>query len=151
MPVHSISMESSEGAVIAKTKRDRPVVVLGGHSASDFAPRRGATHADIVMVVPVYGADQYESPMRRRMRIYDFANVFYLPSDTVLGFEEGFARLDHIQPVAAGHLSRHRGLRLAPEALEVLHEWLLRFLTGTRLASSMIEEYRRMLIEEEPA
>jgi predicted glycosyltransferase len=84
------------------------------------------------------------------MRIYDFANVFYLPADPALGFDEGFARLDHIQPVAANHLSNHRGMRLAPEALEVLKEWLIQFLTGSRPTNSVIEEYRQMVIEDEP-
>ena len=62
--------------------------------------------------------------MRRRTRSYDSANVFYLPAATDLGFVEGFARLDHIQSVAANHLSQHRRLRLVPEALEALQEWV---------------------------
>jgi len=100
------------------------------------------------MAVPVYGADQYDADIRRRMQIYDFQNVFYLPADAGLGFDEGFVRLDHIQPVAEQHLSRHRGLRLSDDALDVLHEWLLRFLTNRVPADSMIEQYRAEIIEE---
>ena len=148
-PVHSLRMESTEGAVVAKTKRNRPVIVLGGSAASEFAPTSGrATHADIVMVIPVYGADQYTAHVRRRMQLYDFTNVFYLPACPSLGFDEGFARLDHIQPVARSHLSKHRGLRLAEESLDALGEWLLSFLTGLKPADSMIEDYRRMVGED---
>jgi hypothetical protein len=146
-PVHSLTMKSTEGAVIAKTKKDRPVIVLGGHGASQVSPARAASHADIVMVVPVYGADQYTEAMRRRMRVYDFSNLFYLPAVPAFHFDEGFTRLDHVQPVQAAHLSKHRGLRLAPEALDALNEWLLRFLTNTRPADSLIEEYRQMVID----
>lgn len=148
-PVHSLSMESTEGAVVAKTKRNRPVIVLGGGGASDFSPRTGqARHAEILMVVPIYGADQYDEHMRKRISIYDFTNAFYLPADRSLGFDEGFARLDHVQPVSEKHLSQHRGFRLAPEALDALHEWLMTFLTNTMPADSMIGEYRRMVIDD---
>jgi hypothetical protein len=146
-PVHSLTMESSEGAVIAKTKRDRPVVVLGGTSASEFSPGSKPRHAEIVMVAPIYGADQYDDQIRKRMRIYDFANIFYLPADSSLSFDEGFARLDHVQPVSERHLSKHRGLKLTIEALAVLHEWLTTFLTTSKPADSMIEEYRRMVLD----
>lgn len=148
-PVSSLSMESSEGAAVVKTKRDRPVIVLGGLHASEFFVAQGrATHAEIAMVAPVYGADQYDEQIRKRMRAYEFTNVFYLPADSGLDFDEGFARLDHIQPVAQAHLSKHRGMRLAPEALDALHEWLSSFLTGLAPADSMFDEYRRMLREE---
>lgn len=148
-PVHSLSMESTEGAVVAKTKRNRPVIVLGGGGASDFFPRTGqARHAEIVMVVPIYGSDQYEAHMRKRMSLYDFANAFYLPADRSLDFDEGFARLDHVQAVSEKHLSQHRGFKLAPEALDALHEWLMTFLTNTKPADSMIEDYRHMVIDD---
>ncbi len=148
-PVHSLKMESTEGAVIAKVKRERPVIVLGGKSASDFSPSKGqARHAEIVMVVPIYGADQYDEQIRKRMMIYDFTNAFYLPADPSAGFDEGFARLDHIQPVLEGHLSKHRGLRLADEALDALQEWFMTFLMNMKPADSMIEDYRRMVISD---
>jgi hypothetical protein len=148
-PVHSLSMESSEGAVVAKTKRNRPVIVLGGSSASDFSARkRQARLAEIVMVLPIYGSDQYDEQMRKRISIYDFTNAFYLPADASFGFDEGFARLDHVQPVSEAHLTGHRGFKLAPEALDALHEWLMTFLTNTKPADSMIEDYRHMVIED---
>jgi hypothetical protein len=56
------------------------------------------TVADVVMVIPVYGADQYDERTRRRISYYEFTNLFYLPADTALRFEEGYARLDHVQP-----------------------------------------------------
>jgi hypothetical protein len=147
-PVHSLKMASNEGAIVVKTKRDRPVILLGGGGASDFSPGKKPTHAEIIMAVPVYGADQYDEQIRRRMEIYDFANVFYLPADTALGFDEGFARLDHMQPVSEHHLSRHRGLRLADEALAVLHEWTMRLLTNSKPVDSIIEQYRSERVAE---
>jgi hypothetical protein len=147
-PVKSLGMESTEGAVISKTKRDRPVIVVGGTNASDFFPAEGkASHAAIVMIVPVYSGSRYDAQIRRRMQIYDFTNVFYLPAEPTLGFTEGFGRLDHIQAVAQAHLSKHKGLKLAGEAFDALTEWLTTFLTGTKPADSMIEDYRRWVIE----
>jgi hypothetical protein len=124
------------------------VIVIGGTTASDLFVAQGrASYAEIAMVIPVYGCDQYEAQIRRRMQIYDFTNVFYLPADPALGFDEGYARLDHIQPVAQAHLSKHRGCKLAPEALDALTEWLTTFLTGLKPADSMIADYRRMVSE----
>lgn len=149
-PVKSLGMESSEGAVITKTKRDRPVIVLGGTNASDmFAAEGKASHAEIAMVIPVYGGSQYPEQLRRRMQIYDFTNVFYLPEEPSLGFKEGFARLDHVQAVTQAHLCKHKGMKLAGEALEALTEWLTSFLTGLKPADSMIADYRRWVIESE--
>lgn len=149
-PVKSLGMESTEGAVIAKTKRDRPVIVLGGAHASEFFPAEGrASHAEIVMVVPVYSSSQYEAQVRRRMQIYDFTNVFYLPEAPSLGFKEGFARLDHVQAVAQAHLCKHKGMKLADEAFDALTEWLASFLAGLKPADSMIEDYRRWVIDGE--
>jgi hypothetical protein len=147
-PVQSLRMESSEGAVIAKTKRDRPVIVIGGTHAAEFSRTKGrASHAEIAMVVPIYGSDQYDEHVRRRMQIYDFTNVFYLPAHSALGFDEGFARLDHIQPIAQSHLSKHRGLKLAGEAFDALTEWLTAFLTGLKQTDSIIDEYRLMITD----
>jgi len=64
-PVHSLRLESTEGAVVAKTKRDRPVIMLGGTSSSELSAGGDRAHlADTVMVVPVYGADQVSEHMR---------------------------------------------------------------------------------------
>lgn len=148
-PVHSFAMESTEGAVVTKAKRDRPVIVLAAQTASEFRPNAAAaTLADVVMVVPVYSALS-DARLTRRMQMYEFSNAFYLPADTGLRFREGFARLDHIQPLSAAHLSKHRGMKLSVEALEVLHEWLWSFLTDTTSPDSLIADYRRSMIDDE--
>lgn len=76
------------------------------------------------MVVLVCGSDQYDESTRRRLMAYEFTNGFYLPAASPR-FEEGFARLDHVQPVFADRLANHRGLKLVPEALDALVEWLI--------------------------
>jgi hypothetical protein len=100
-----------------------------------------------MIVDTIYGSDQYDEHMRKRISIYDFTNAFYLPADPLFSFDEGFARLDHVQPVSEQHLTGHRGFKLAPEALDALQEWLMTFLTNTKPADSMIEDYRRWAIE----
>lgn len=148
-PVHSLKLESTEGAVVAKTKRDRPVIVLGGTSASElFAGPDKATAVDTVMVVPVYGADQFSEHMRRRIAYYEFTNLFYLPAHSNPTFEEGFARLDHVQPVHRNHLSRHRGLKLSSDALDALIEWFVAFATERQPTDSIIAEYRREMLRD---
>jgi hypothetical protein len=141
-PIHSLRMDSGEGVVVTKTKRDRPVIILGGANANEIRPR-STDHANIVMAIPVYGADQYDQQVRTRMARYDFANVFYLPSNARPAFDEGFGRLDHVQPVVQTHLRQHRGLKLTSDALNTLVEWFITFTTGREEKDSIILEYRR--------
>lgn len=142
MPIKSLGLPSSEALVAARAKWERPVIVLGGSNAQELTPAK-TDHADIVMAVPVYGADQYDEHTRKRIAGYDFANAFYLPEDKSLKFDEGFARLDHVQAVHRGHLRRHRGFKLAPDALDALIEWLFMFMTGRIDPSSVLLEFRK--------
>jgi hypothetical protein len=141
-PINSLKLESTEGAVLAKTKWERPVVIVGGSGASDVRPRGAPTHLDILWAVPVYGSDQYEEDTVRRIRMYDFKNLFYLPASASPPFEEGYARLDHAQPVRRHLLRNHRGLKLTDDALAALREWLVAFSTGKIEQDSLILQYR---------
>lgn len=146
--MHSLHIESTEALVVSKTKRNRPVIVLGGRRASNVMARSDrATHTDTAMVVPVYGADQFTEAMRRRIAHYDFTNLFYLPACPALSFDEGFARLDHAQPVDVKHLSKHRGLRLSSDAVDALVEWYVAYATERAPDDSIIIEYRRAMLE----
>lgn len=141
-PINSLKLESTEGAVLAKTKWERPVIIVGGSGASDVTPRGNPTHHDILWVVPVYGSDQYDEDAVRRIRMYDFKNLFYLPPSESPSFEEGYARLDHAQPVRRDLLRTHRGLKLTDDGLAALHEWLVAFSTGKIEDDSLILQYR---------
>lgn len=145
-PIHSLKLESSEAAVVAKTKRNRPVIVLGGTTATELRPA-STRHAETVMVVPVYGADQYDERTRRRISYYEFTNAFYLPACERTSFDEGFARLDHAQPVLQTHLVDHRGLKLSSDALDALVEWFVAFSTNRLPDDSVILDYRREMLE----
>jgi hypothetical protein len=143
-PVASLKMQSTEGAVVAETKRDRPVIVIGGtHTSELLGHADRTTHAEIAMVVPVYKAEQYTDAMRRRMQIYGIANVFYLPAASSLAFKEGFTRLDHVQAVPQGRRSKHRGLKLSDDAFAALRT----LLSGRAPTDSMIEDYRSMVMQ----
>jgi hypothetical protein len=146
-PVRSLRLESSEAAVVAKAKKDRPVVILGGTSATDLRPQ-SSNVADVVMVVPVYGADQYDEHTRRRISYYEFTNVFYLPAHGAPPFDDGFARLDQVQPVPQSHLSRHRGLKLSSDALDALIEWFVYCTTDRIPDDSVILDYRREMLAD---
>jgi hypothetical protein len=141
-PINSLKLESTEAAVLARTKWERPVIIVGGSGASTVTPRESPTHHDILWTVPVYGSDQYSEDVVRRIRMYDFKNLFYLPPSGSPAFKEGFARLDHAQPVMRGHLRKHRGLKLTDDALAALHEWLVAFSTGRIEEDSLILQYR---------
>jgi hypothetical protein len=141
-PINSLKLESTEAAVLARTKRDRPVVIVGGSGASDVTPGGHPTHHDIVWAIPIYGSDQYPEDVVRRIRMYDFKNLFYLPAFSSPAFDEGYARLDHAQPVLRSHLRTHRGLKLTSDALAALHEWLVGFSTGKIESDSLILQYR---------
>jgi hypothetical protein len=139
-PVHSLGLGAGEGAVLARTTRNRPVVVLGGTTATELGPD-GAHDAGTAIVVPIFGAERYDEPTRRRIAAYAFTNAFYLPASERL--TESFARLDQAQPVFRAHLVEHQGLKLSSDALDALVEWFVAFSTNRRLDDSLILEYRR--------
>jgi len=87
--------------------------------------------------------------MRRRIAYYEFTNLYYLPANREPSFEEGFARLDHVQPVSRNHLGRHRGLKLSADALDALIEWFIACATGRQPADSILLEYRREMLSQE--
>jgi hypothetical protein len=149
-PIHSLKLESSEAAVVARAKWNRPVVVLGGTTATELRPQ-DTRHASTVMVVPVYGADQYDEHARRRIAYYEFTNAFYLPACKSPRFDEGFARLDHAQPVRESDLRDHRGLKLSSDALDALVEWFVAFTTGRAPEDSVLLEYRREMLTNDSA
>jgi len=143
-PVHSLQLDSTEAIVVAKARRDRPAIILGGRRAGSVqASGDDATPTRTAMVVPVYGADELSEQLRRRIARYDFTNLFYLPAYPKLRFEEGFARLDQAQPVDVELLGAHRGLRLASDALDALVEWYVAYATDRAPADSIIADYRR--------
>jgi hypothetical protein len=144
-PIHSLKLESTEGLVVAQTKRNRPVIVLGGTAATELRPS-DTRHVDSVFVVPVYGADQFDAHVRRRISYYDFTNAFYLPEWARPEFEEGFARLDHAQAVSQSSLTDHRGLKLASDALDALVEWFVGYATGRLPDDSIILDFRREML-----
>jgi hypothetical protein len=141
-PVHSLGLGAGEGAVLARTTRDHPVVVLGGTTATELGPD-GATDAGTVIVVPVFAAERYDAETRRRIAAYGFTNAFYLPASPRPPFAEAFARLDQAQPVFRSHLGSHQGLKLAADALDALIEWFIAFSTNRQPEDSLILEYRR--------
>ena len=141
-PVHSLGLGAGEGAVLARTARNRPVVVLGGTTATELGPD-GAHDAGTAIVVPVFGAEHHDEATRRRVAAYAFTNAFYLPASLRPAFTESFARLDQAQPVFRSQLVEHQGLRLSPDALDALVEWFVAFATNRRLGDSLILEYRR--------
>jgi hypothetical protein len=144
-PVHSLRLGANEGVVLARTTRDRPVVVLGGTTAADIRTD-GAHDAGTVIVVPILPAERYDEPTVRRIAAYGFANAFYLPACTRPALQEGFARLDQAQPVVRAHLTAHQGLKLSSDALDALVEWFVAFSTNRQLEDSLILEYRREML-----
>jgi hypothetical protein len=153
-PVHGLGLRSDEAVVVAKARRDRPVVVLGGTTAPRLEPdadgdaetvQAGAARdPGTVMVVPVHAASGYDEQTRRRVSRYEFANAFYLPAWERPRFAEGFARLDRTQPVRRAELAEPLGLKLSADALDALVEWFVAFATDRRPPhDSLILEYRR--------
>jgi hypothetical protein len=147
-PIKSLRMESNEGALIAKTKRRRPVILLSVSESTEVTPRE-LEPAETVFAVPVYGADQYDEQTRKRMANYEFANVFYLAASDSPAFDEGLARLDHAQAVFKSRLSNHRGLKLSSDAFDALVEWFIAFSTHREMDGSLIREYREEMLAGE--
>ena len=81
-------------------------------------------------MVPVYGANQFDEHTRRRISYYEFTNVFYLPAQRTPAFDEGFARLDHVQSVVRGSFDQPPGdeallglARRSDRVVRGVHDW----------------------------
>lgn len=142
-PVKSLKLTSTEALVGVKTKRDRPIILLGGLGASEILPGKEAQPNPIAWALPIYRSTNYDRAIRERIQRYEFSNFFYLPEDPDLSFTEGFARLDHAQPVWRDHLTKHRGMKLSSDALDALTEWFIYFTTGYISGASQILDYQR--------
>jgi hypothetical protein len=131
-----------EALVVAKAKWARPVVVLaqGGKSllAGPDKARATGTH----LCAPIYGADQFSANIRRRLRAYEFPNLFYLPASEWPHFGEGFVRFDHVQAIRQSHLRNRSDAALSHEATAALDDWLVHYLTGRLDPGSMLAAYR---------
>lgn len=147
-PVKSLGIESHEGLVLAKTKSRRPVIILGGAGSIEITPFKQEPAATL-FAIPVYGADQYDAGIRKRMANYEFANAFYLPQSADPRFDEGFARLDHAQSVFREQLGDHRGLKLTDDAVDALVEWFMAYSTQREIEGSLIRAYRDEKLAEE--
>ena len=134
-------MESTEAPVVAKAKRDRPVVILATNKV--FEPKPGSNELSTHLIcAPMYSIpEQSSESFRTRLAGYAFPNLFYLPEDKSVGISEGFLRLDHMQPIKAERMNGHRGCRLSEDALSTLHEWLLHFFTGELEEGSVLRDY----------
>jgi hypothetical protein len=51
-----------------------------------------------------------------------------------------------VQAVARSTLSRHRGLKLSPDAIDALIEWFVAFTTNRVPRDSVIHDYRREML-----
>ena len=106
-PVHSLGLGAGEGLVLARTVRDRPVVVLGGTTATELDPD-GSHDAGTAIVIPIFAAERYDEPTRRRIAGYGYTQRV-LPARRPRTLGEGFARLDQAQPVLRPSSPRTRG------------------------------------------
>jgi hypothetical protein len=95
------------------------------------------------LCAPIYGGNQFSENIRKRVRAYEFPNLFYLPESKAPIFEEGFVRLDEIQAIRRDHLRRRRPTRLSPDAMAAVEEWLYYYLTGRIQKDSLILLYRQ--------
>jgi hypothetical protein len=106
------TLADGEAFIVGRAKLRRPVVVLAGEGFELFAAPNVARASDTFLCAPVYGGDQYEEGMRKRVRAYEYSNLFHLPESKVPLFREGMVRFDHLQAIRRDHL-RNRARRAA--------------------------------------
>jgi hypothetical protein len=140
-PITRPQLPNREALVVGKAKWGRPVIVLADQG-TELLPGPGTRPIGTVMCAPVYGSDQLPPELVKRVRAYEFPNLFYLPQ-TASPVDEGFARFDHIQGIRQSELRRRRSARLSTDALSALEEWLIHYLTGRLARDSLIDAYRR--------
>jgi hypothetical protein len=140
-PVTSPKVASSEGLIVGKAKLRRPVLVLA-EPGFELAGNH-VRQSEGFLCAPIYGADQFDESIRKRVRAYEFANLFYMPASSSPPFDEGFLRFDHLQTIRRDVLKRRRDLILSDDALAALEEWLFHYLTGRLPQDSLVAAYRQ--------
>jgi hypothetical protein len=130
-----------EALVVSRAKWERPVIVVSDGVASEVLAGPGRSRpSKSYLCVPVYGCDQHPTEVIERIARYQYPNLFYLPKSVRPGFEEGFARFDHLQAIDVGHL-RSRKCCLSDDALGFFDEWLIYYLTNRRPAEGFVQLY----------
>jgi hypothetical protein len=135
-------LADGEAFIVGKAKLRRPVIVLAGEGFELFAGPNVAKPSDTFVCAPVFGGDQYEEEMRKRVRAYEYPNLFYLPESKVPLFREGMVRFDHLQAIRRDHLRNRARAQLSADALLALEDWLYHYLTGRLSSDSLISLYR---------
>ncbi|MEX1102325.1 MAG: hypothetical protein WD739_10930 [Actinomycetota bacterium] len=147
-PITRPKLPSGEALIVGQAKWARPVIVLAGEGVDLFAGPGVVKPANTFLCAPVYGGEQFSEEIRRRVRAYEYPNMFYLPQSTNPLFDEGLVRFDHMQAIRRSDLRRRRSARLADDALDALEEWLFHYLTGRLPADSLVAEYREEELEK---
>lgn len=142
-PLKRFNLRDGEAFILATAKLHRPVVVLAAEGMDLLAGPDVARAARSLLCAPIYGGDQFSESMRKRVRAYEFPNLFYVPESKLPIFQEGFVRLDEIQAIRRDHLRRRRHARLSSDAMAALEEWLYYYLTGRIQTDSLIMLYRQ--------
>lgn len=142
-PLLTFNLRDGEAFVLGKAKLHRPIIVLAGEGVDLLAGPDRATAARAYLCAPIYGGDQFSEALRKRVRAYEFPNLFYLPESKVPVFQEGFVRFDEMQAISRHHLRRRRPARLSADAMTAFEEWLYFFLTGRLQKDSLLALYRQ--------
>lgn len=148
-PLKKYDLPHGEAFILGRAKLRRPVIIVAKEGSELFPGPDVARVAGTVVCIPAYGADQLSVHQRERVRAYEFPNLFYLPQSSSPPFDEGYARLDHIQAIRINLLRpKTTRTRLSDDALQALQEWILHFLTGRLPKDSLLEIYRQEQLDD---
>jgi hypothetical protein len=141
-PLRRPRLEAEEEFVVLRAKK-RPVIVLSSKT-EPWKRRDGRIRTQCVLVAPMYSFRETDGlDWKLRIRALAYHELFYLPGNETLGINESFVRFDRAHIVPSGWLKGKR-VCLHPDALELLTEWFLFYLTGE--LDEFLREHRDELL-----
>ncbi len=140
-PLRSPPLESREEHLALKAKL-RPSILFSS-APEQWCYRSGDVRESVYLVLPMFSFHEEDrDEFRLRVRALAYRELFYLPEDNRLRMIEGFVRFDRAHVVPRGWMKPH-SVRLSDDAMLMLEEWFVFYLTGT--ASDWLLEYRAEL------
>ncbi len=154
MPIAELGLRADENYYLYVGK-ERPLIVVKGIGSRWQNPLYDES---LLLCVPVFSyKPRHQDEFRIRTMGFDFANLFYLPSDPNGCTEESAARFELMQPLARKALHNYlkgspsQPVALSDEAFALFVNHLGRFLTGKDLDPTICREvdtYRNLVLEE---
>ena len=141
-PDFGVKLQKDE-VYVAQVSKKRKVIVVSP-PIKERSLRSGQTGQSCHLVAPIFTFHEGDPEIfRQEIRDFKYTELFYVPESAQHNVRESCVRFDCLQVVPTELLARTH-VALSPDYMELLDEWLYKFVTGSFLkqrAEGFIEAY----------